>query len=499
MNKRHLRLLFYALIFTLIFEGVTRKMLPASTGKFLILLKDVILVFVAAGVMTKPISGTLKNIRNIYLGFTLLISPLIVYTALKDPILAAYGAKQYLLYPYAMFGFVIGFQNYRTRDFVMPVRLMTVLLLPLTLLAVLQIFLPDSHWLNLSVAGEDLSAFKAGGRLRVSSTFPFVAQFCYFLSVLLPILWVTTTLKKKTQSSNLFKKLESLYVLIPFFIVANVITGSRLAVVTNVMVILFSAGLLLIRGKTQNIGRLIAFIIGLTISVFVARLVVPEAFAAYEARTGDHAVVDEAEMTKRADHILTGWWRVYQKQNPGTFGFGIGVMSNGVQNFSGYAAQIRDRVWGETDLANTVLEGGLYLVLIWMGTRIIIVITCFRLYTTIQHPKLIYVASFTMGYIIFNGLTQTLGIQPPLAIWWWIAIGLLLHVKRFEVYQFAMAKKQRVALAKKKRNIQAPSPAPQTQSKEEPPENGPSTTPVPPKPKPPPPPPSGNRPKLPKL
>lgn len=124
------------------------------------------------------------------------------------------------------------------------------------------------------------------------------------------------------------------------------------------------------------------------------------------------------------------------------FGFGIGVMSNGVQNFSGYAAAIRDRVWGETDLANTVLEGGLYFVFIWMGTRVAIVLLCLQVYLSIQHSKLIYIAAFAMGYILFNGLTQTLGIQPPLAIWWWLAIGLLIHIKRFEVFQVALARQK---------------------------------------------------------
>lgn len=443
MTKKHLRILFYALVLTLIFEGVTRKMIPPDPGKFLILLKDVILVLIAVGVLPSKINGTLKSIRNIYLAFAVLLSPLIFYTFSKDPILAIYGAKQYLLYPYTLFGFALGFQDYRNRNFVMPTRLMTVLLIPLTGLAIIQIFLPSSHWLNLSVAGEDLSAFSAGGRLRVSSTFPFVAQFCYFLSVLLPILWVTQTLKRKTSSSNIFNRLESLYILIPLFIVSNVITGSRLSVITNLMTIVFSAGLLLIRGKSQNIGRLVGFIIGIVVSIYVARIIVPEAFEAYDARTGDYAVVNETEMTERADHILTGWWEIYKRHNPGTFGFGIGVMSNGVQNFSPYAASIRERAWGETDLANTVLEGGLYLVTIWMLTRIIIIILSFKLYVSIKNSKLIYAASFCMGYIIFNGLTQTLGVQPPLAIWWWLAIGLLVHLKRFEIFQLAMAKERK--------------------------------------------------------
>ncbi|MEQ9822915.1 MAG: hypothetical protein ABQ298_00850 [Puniceicoccaceae bacterium] len=442
MNKRTLRLLFYSLILTLVFEGITRKFIPVSFGKFLILLKDGILVLMAFFVITMPISGSLRMLRNIYAAFALLLAPLIAYTAVKDPILAVFGAKQYLLYPFTLFGFVLGFQDYQKRDFVMPGRWLTVLLIPLTLLAVVQIFLPDSHRLNLSVTGEDLSAFKAGGRLRVSSTFPFVAQFCYYLAILLPILWVTHTLRLRTSANTLFKKLESLVVIIPFFIVANVITGSRLAVLTNVMVIAFAAGLLALRGKTHNIGRLIAFIAGISISVVAARLIVPEAFEAYEARTGDHAIVDEDELSERAGHILTGWWHIYQYQDPGMFGFGIGVMSNGVQNFSGYAAAIRDRVWGETDLANTVLEGGLYFVFIWMGTRVAIVLLCLQVYLSIQHSKLIYIAAFAMGYILFNGLTQTLGIQPPLAIWWWLAIGLLIHIKRFEVFQTAMARQK---------------------------------------------------------
>lgn len=434
MTRKTLRSLFFALLLTLIFEGITRKLMPVTISKYLILLKDCIIFVMALGTFLVPMKGTMKSLRiTVYL-FALCLLPLIIYTATKDPLLAVFGAKQYLLYPWVLFAFVLGFQDYSVKDFFKPLRMMTMLLPALTLLAVIQIFLPDNHWLNLSVTGDDLSAFKAGGRLRVSSTFPFVAQFCYYLTILLPVMWVMLTLRKRPEKPNLLQRFESIWVLVPFFIIANVITGSRLAVVTNVMVILIAAGLLFIRGKTKNIGRLVGFIICIAISVVVAKIIVPEAFEAYEARTGDRGIVDEEELTQRAEHAIMGWWWIYQKQDPGLFGFGLGSMSNGVQNFSGYAARIRDRVWGETDLANVVLEGGLYLVILWMSVRIFIILQCLKLYMQITSPRLMFIASFALGYIIFNGLTQTLGSQPPLAIWWWISIGLLMHVFRFEQF-----------------------------------------------------------------
>jgi hypothetical protein len=55
------------------------------------------------------------------------------------------------------------------------------MIIPTTLVAVLQNSLSSSHWINLSVGGESLEAFSAGGYLRVSSTFSFTAQYSWFL------------------------------------------------------------------------------------------------------------------------------------------------------------------------------------------------------------------------------------------------------------------------------------------------------------------------------
>ena len=461
MSRKHLKYIVFGLLLMMIFEGITRKMMPPTISKMMIFAKDGFVILILFGTITKRYKGTLANIKNYLLFFAFALTPLIAYTAIKDPVLALFGTKQYLLFPFTVFGVVAAFSNYNIREFTQPLRFMILLLFPLTTLAVIQIFLPDSHWLNLSVTGEDLSAFKAGGRLRVSSTFPFVAQFCYYLTILLPCILTYLTFKNKNSKKGILDRIESLVVILPFFIVANVVTGSRLAVVTNVMTIAIATGLLAMRGQSKNIGRLVGFILVIIISVFIARAVLPETFEAYEARAGDSTVVDREELSERGRNALLGWWHLYQYKNPGLLGYGIGTMSNGVQNFSAYAVHVKDIAWGETDLGNTILEGGLYLVFIFQLFRILVIIECYKVFTRIQSHKLSFVATFILGYIIFNGLTQTLGTQPPLAIWWWFAIGLLIHIQRFE--QFLMyQKKQRIKGTKpsQKSNVRPPKPPP---------------------------------------
>jgi hypothetical protein len=99
-------------------------------------------------------------------------------------------------------------------------------------------------------------------------------------------------------------------------------------------------------------------------------------------------------------------------------------MSNGSDTFSDYAAHLRLVAgWTETDFATTLFEGGLYLVVVWYGFRYYMIYQTTRRFLTDVHEGLSLPASFCQANVILLGFIATLGMQPPLAIWWWLAIG----------------------------------------------------------------------------
>jgi hypothetical protein len=101
-------------------------------------------------------------------------------------------------------------------------------------------------------------------------------------------------------------------------------------------------------------------------------------------------------------------------------------MSNGSDTFSPYAAGWRNRLWTETDFASTLFEGGYYLAVIWYGFRLyVIALTMGRFIKEISGEFSLPMA-FTQAFVIVVGVTGTLGIQPPIAIWWWLGVGTIL-------------------------------------------------------------------------
>jgi hypothetical protein len=101
-------------------------------------------------------------------------------------------------------------------------------------------------------------------------------------------------------------------------------------------------------------------------------------------------------------------------------------MSNGSQRVSAVAMSYRqDDFWTETDLATTYFEGGWYLIVVWTGFRLWVIWNVVGAIRQIRDSKIFLVAAGLVGFVIVTGLMGTLGIQPPLAIWFWLAVGLV--------------------------------------------------------------------------
>ena len=421
------RRLLNLLILTLIFEGLARKLLPSLLSQVLFFAKDGICLLMFLLLVNEGITKSVNAITGPWILFAVLLFPVAVNTLALDPKLVVFGGKQYLLFPIVAVAVIRAFPP----DNREPLRhfgyLLALLVLPTSAVAVVQLGLPASHWLNQGIGGSDLSGFSAGGVLRVSSTFPFVAQFTMFLNAMVFGLGLSYVLGRPKKLPQFLKSIPFALILLSY-VISVFATGSRTSVMGALAMFAIAALLALVGGHARSAQKVLGLGVLIVGSYFIGQWLKPDAFVAYERRTsGDLA----GEVEGRFQHAFINWRHGLRGAPPTVFGYGLGVMSNGSDKVSPYARSWRERkIWGEADLPNIMFEGGWWLVFTWMSFRIYMIIQCVSLCQRLKASKYHLAACTACGYIVVTGLSGTLGTQPPLSIWFWLAVGLVFTLDR---------------------------------------------------------------------
>jgi hypothetical protein len=283
----------------------------------------------------------------------------------------------------------------------------------------IQTQLPATNWLNMSVAGTSLEDFSSAGHLRVSSTFSFVSQFCCFLNMQMFMVFFAFYGFTRVKS-NLLKLL--LIASVPFLVVSCFLTGSRGAVIGNMSILVFAMILGALRGELGKVVRF-AFIAGVIACVaLIFQEFFPSLMATYSKRENGHVFGVSDEIQTRVYNAFFGW--LSDDQSVPFFGNGLGIMSNGSDAISAYSKTFRLEGWTETDFATTYFEGGPYLIVVWYAFRFYIIFETTRRFVFRTSREFSLPGAFCQGYVILVGLTGTLAIQPPIAIWWYLGVGL---------------------------------------------------------------------------
>lgn len=417
---RWMRHLLLALVFVLTFEGVARKAAPDFMRIPIFFLKDALVGGLWVLVFQMTIPAMLQTIWTGFLVTGVLFVPLIALTAWYDPLLAVFGAKQYLFYPVVGLATFMAFEKSTMDQTFTFYRRISLLVIPTALLAFVQSRLPHDHWLNLSVNGGSMDAFSAGGELRVSSTFSFNAQYSAFLNAETFIVMVA--LQGWAQRS-LFWKLISL-TLLPLIVFSSFITGSRGAVVGNLTIVLLAFIISGVKFQVRDVFKIALVALVLFLALQGVRHFMPQALAAYSARENGHLIGISEEIRSRVWNSFVDLWGA---GSTNTFlGHGLGVMSNGADVFSYYAGVWRTRLWTETDASTTMFEGGYYLMLVWYGFRFFVVIHTLRHFFTEVKREYSTAMAFCQAFVAISGMLGTLALQPPIAIWWWLGVGTLM-------------------------------------------------------------------------
>jgi hypothetical protein len=430
-SQRSIHKLLCLLILTVIFEGVARKMAPESLKIVIFFSKDLLTVVLLLLCLRGEPNFEASRLLGVMGRMILLLAPCVALTAFHDPVLAAFGVKQYALFPTVAVAVCMAYIPNNYRQFFSLLRLIAFSVIVTTGIAVAQNRLPATNWLNLSAGGDDMSIFSAGGYLRVTSTFPFIAQYCYYLNAL------CYCLPAYFCFNNLFKaraRTVQIIILLSLSIIGSFVTGSRGSVVGNAG-ILSAAGLFcaFFAGARALIKVLVIAGLGMVL-VGLLQSECPEFFAAYKARVdGTGEASHTIEMEKRIEGSLLGWTQGALSSDASLLGNGLGVMSNGSDKISLYAATLRSGGnWTETDAATTYYEGGWYLMFVWYGFRLWVIVHSVAQVRKLHLLEFRLVACCAAGFVLIIGVTGTLAIQPPLAIWWWLAVGLITCLVHFD-------------------------------------------------------------------
>ena len=422
----------YALVFTLVFEGLVRKLVPSALSTVIFFVKDIICIYAMFVVLKTHLDKYSKKIVRIWRNAFLAFIPLILYTFFLDPPLALFGARQYMLFAVVAMLMPVAFKS-NIAGLKRFFLIMATTLIPTTVIAVLQNALPPTHWLNLSVGGDTLDNFSAAGYLRVSSTFSFTAQYSFYLNVATAFFAACLFMQPRYRkaASKMYGTFYLVFIAI-MLLVGAFITGGRTGVLGCGAVLFF--GLLFISWRFPNwfitkgvIGLILGFI---TFSAI--RVIKPEFFAAYEARSqGTEEVSHSEEVEDRLlGNFLGGDWFWQRDVSTIIIGQGLGVMTNGSVQISSYAAGIRAVLWTEGDFSTILWEGGLYMVFVWYGLRLYMIYFSYKNWMATKRREYASAASFFLAYILVLGIIGTLSTQAPIAIWWWMSIGAIVVIRQ---------------------------------------------------------------------
>jgi hypothetical protein len=408
------------LVVLLTFEGLGRKLESGAIGILIFLFKDVVVLFMGLQlVLRHKLPPAIGFITYAYMALVFFLLPNIINTGLHDPLLALFGAKEYLLYPIVAISVFAAFRNATMHEIVRFCRFVAFLMIPTGLVAMIQTQLPASHWLNLSVEGTSLENFSSAGHLRVSSTFSFVSQYCCFLNMQMFMVFFAFYGFTRVKS-----RVGQLIILtsVPCMIVSCFLTGSRGAVIGNMSVLVFAMMLGGLRGEFGKVMRF-AVIAGVIVCVaLVFQAFFPSLMATYSKREQGHVFGVSDEIQTRVYNAFFGW--MSDTQTVPFFGNGLGIMSNGSDAISPYSKTFRLEGWTETDFATTLFEGGPYLIVVWYAFRFYIIFETTRRFLLQTSRQLFLPGAFCQGYVILVGMTGTIAIQPPIAIWWYLGVGL---------------------------------------------------------------------------
>ncbi|MGI4778476.1 MAG: O-antigen ligase family protein [Janthinobacterium lividum] len=390
---------FMVVFFVVVFEGAGRKWGSAASTIPLILLRDLAALGLVFYAWKSGSFGRYAKVTAIMTAWTCLVVAwglFQVVAGVTTPVIFAIGLRFWLLYTWFA---VAAAATLTEADYKAAVKLALLSLLLMAPLAVLQHYSSTGATINRQIDGDEESVFTVvSGVVRTTGTFSFTTGYANFVTTVAPLAFAVLGARKRTK----FNWIVALGAF-SAFMVANVISGSRTAIVSaGLMLGVYLMGRLVF-SKNRDKPAALAAVVMLLILVTGVAFFLSDAVTVTQQRFEDASAAEN--VWERTLSILVGEPTVL---NAFTWlGSGVGAGSNlatslrpGATNFG----------LAESEAGRTLLEGGL-LGFAFIALKLVVVIAgffkSFQLSRKLHSPfPILYWLTLTLGLLTWAAIGQ---------------------------------------------------------------------------------------------
>ncbi len=335
---------FLIIFYLVIFEGAIRKWIFHSSGIYILLIKDILILTTIHYAFKNKIFNFNKNFEKFLLLWTFLVLLWIFFQLVfKNNALIFYlvGFRNWVLY---MWFSLICYRVFDYKNIYFLSKYIIFSLIILAPLSIIQHFLPVDHFLN-SLPKEGYIFQVVPGIVRTTSTFSHVYGYTQYIMFICPLIYV---LMFNHKIFNLSKKL-SIFVIFLFFI-AVATSGSRGTILFTILMLL---PFILSRLTIKFVKDEIFFkIIGSVVLILVLYYFFPVALEATSQRFEQAG--EQEDMFNRLKSTIFGSKETWE--NISVLGNGIGLGSNIARSILGNFGYF---AFGEFESDRVINEGGI--------------------------------------------------------------------------------------------------------------------------------------------
>ncbi|MBW4561262.1 MAG: hypothetical protein KME32_08895 [Mojavia pulchra JT2-VF2] len=419
-----------AALVIVILEGVLRKWVLPQASDFIYFVKDLVLL----GAYLKYYFSSEPKYPFKSSGFTITLLMVIGWClaqsfnpSLGSPIVGFFGLKAYIFYIPLMWMLPSLFQS--EEELYRFLRNYMLLVIPVALLAVAQFGSPSSSPINMYVGGQEATA-TAGGAVRVTGTFPYIAGYSVYLSTCFSLLIPLLTLPQ----TPLWRSLTVIEILL--VIGTSFMTGARgllffeiLFVVGYICILWFTQPSIAARSTKQFMLPVV--LISAIVPMFFNKAI--EAFSSRVAGSDSETFLDRAfSAFAEPENAM---------QFKGFDSYGTGATHQAVPALR----QALNLPWGESpppaegEMGRVVLEIGPFGFLIWYGLRLALIFSLARVYLKLKTP---FFRNLALAIFLFHAIniTNQLVVNSTFAIYYWFFGGFVFLLPTLESQQLFSSK-----------------------------------------------------------
>lgn len=388
--------LIWTYVLLLVFEGALRKWIFPSISMFLLLIRDPIaIILIIKYIRRKEFNKKAYLVILICVVIASLILTLIFGHG--NFAVGLYGARIYLIHVPVIF--IIGDVFTRT-DVIKVGRFLQTMLIPMTILMIVQFYSPQTAWVNRGIGGEGTSSGFGGalGYFRPSGLFSFTNGLILYYSLTFTFLlceWIELERKK-----ILLLTLTIFYILsIPYSI-------SRTLLFQTSLSIIFFLIATAVGGKgLKYLGTVL--LLGVTSIIMIKISSGTEGLNAFEARLTQANTTEGGLDGVFIDRFLGGMVNaVIESNSIGLFGKGIGLGTNvGSKLVSGdMKFLVAEAEWGRIIGEMGIILGGMVILYrLYLGN--ILIINSYKMLNQTSLPWL-------LASVVYVNILQAQWAQP---------------------------------------------------------------------------------------